>query len=175
MNTKERLSKREVERLFYALCVAVSEMNNPKEVAELLRDLMSYHELKMIAKRLKIAEMVLMGKTYEEVRDHLKVGYGKIARVHEWINMSGEGYRNAIKKSRGKTEKPIELETEKSDWYSIKRKYPMYYWPELLLENIIENSNKRQKAKIETVMRELEKSKQKSALHKRIARLLAKR
>jgi len=127
MNTVEKLNKKDIEKLFYGLCVAMAEMKNSHEAAELLRDLLSYSEVKMVAKRLKIAELVLIGKTYEEIREILKVGYGKIARVHEWLNLSGEGYRRAIKRLKEKSREEKDPKPEAYSWGAIKRKYPMYY------------------------------------------------
>jgi TrpR-related protein YerC/YecD len=175
MNTRENLYKKDIEKMFYRLCVAMSEMKNAQEAAELLRDLLSYSEVKMVAKRLEIAEMVLAGKTYDEIREELKVGYGKIARVQEWLNMSGEGYRKAVKKIRSKTGKDKDREFETYHWSVLKRKYPMYYWPELLIETIIKSANERQRKKIESVIKELDKTKIKTALHRRIANLLTRK
>lgn len=175
MNTIENLYKKDIEKIFYRLCVAMAEMKNPQEAAELLRDLLSYSEVKMIAKRLKIAEMVLAGKTYEDIREELKVGYGKIARVHEWLNLSGNGYRKAVSRMKSKTGEEKDSEFETYHWSILKRKYPMYYWPELLVESLIKNANDRQRKNIESVMKELNKTKIKTALHKRISRLMQKK
>ncbi|MFA5871094.1 MAG: Trp family transcriptional regulator [Parcubacteria group bacterium] len=176
MNNKEGIPKDEVSKLFYKLCVAIAEMKNPQESAELLRDLLSYSESKMIAKRLKIAELILIGKTYEEIREKLKVGYGKIARVQEWLNISGGGYRKAVNRSKEK-DYPHENNSsgDSEGWRMLKKKYPMYYWPEMLLEEMIRNSGKKQKEKIMRAMGEMEKAKQKTELFLKINRLLTRK
>ncbi len=169
---KPKLSREDVEKYFFKLCLAITEMKNPKEAAEFLRDLLSYQETEMVAKRLIIAEMILNGKSYEKIRGILKVSNGTIARVQEWIKISGEGYRRAIERS-GRKKFGTTLPVEKySDWNSIKKRYPMYFWPQLLLEEIIQNSSKRQKKHIRNVLLEIEKSKRKTALFKRISRLV---
>jgi uncharacterized protein YerC len=173
MNTKEGLAEKEIGKIFYRLSAAMSEMKNPQEAAEFLRDLLSYQEAKMIAKRLEVAELLLSGKTYGEIREVLKVGDGKIARVHEWLKMSGSGYRKAVSRTKRKA---IDLKDGNgknlSEWRKMKKKYPAYYWPELLLENIIENASLRQKNKLRKAIEEMNKMKIKNNLHRKINRLL---
>jgi TrpR-related protein YerC/YecD len=172
MNTKDALSKSEIDKIFLKLCAAISEIKSAKEAAELLRDLISYPEAKMIAKRLKIAEMILAGKGYAEIREELKVSFGTIARVQEWLNISGEGYRKAV----ARTKRAVisnNLPTENfGAWRDIKRRYPMYFWPELLIEGLIKNANEKQKRKINEVLREMNKAKIKTPLFKKISKLM---
>ena len=58
---------------------------------------------------------------------------------------------------------------ESSDWDKYKRRHGMYFWPEVVLEEVIKNSNRKQKEKIRSV---LEKVEEKSELHKRLDKLL---
>ena len=166
-----KLGIKEVEELFYKLSAAISGTKSVKEAAEFLRDMLSYQEAEMIAKRLKIAELLLEGKTYDEIRNKIKVSFGTIARVQEWLKLQGDGYRRAVQNTKGKSiarEEPMESE----GLTSIKKRYPQYYWPEILLENIIKNSNKRQKQKIKNVISQLEKMKEKNKLYVKLKRLV---
>jgi TrpR-related protein YerC/YecD len=169
-----KLSKKEIEKFFYQLCLATSKIKNEKEAAEFLRDLLTYQEAEMIAKRLKIAQLLIKGLTYDEVVEKLKVSRPTIAKVQEWLRISGEGYRKAIDRMGD-----AELEIKENEgyynpeeWGSIKKRYPAYYWPEILLENIIKNSNLKQKRQLKSVIGEMSKMKQKTNLFKRINRLL---
>lgn len=171
----QRLSRLEVEKIFYLLCLAVSKADDINRAAKFLRDLLSYQESEMIAKRLKIAELLLEGKTYSEIREILKVSSGTISRIHEWLKMSGEGYRWAVQNTKGEMKKIVEkipAESSYSEWSIVKRRYPIYFWPQLLLEELIQNSNKRQRQRINAVMREMEKSKRKTPLYNRVAKLM---
>lgn len=169
---KTKLDRNDVEKYFFKLCLAVSEMKNPREVAEFIRDLLSFQEAEMIAKRLVIAEFILDNLTYGEIRGKLKVSNGTIARVQEWLKISGEGYRRAVERTKRKKIKsniPIE---KFSEWNSIKKRYSMYFWPQLLLEELIQNASKRQREHIKNVMREMEKAKRKTTLFRRISRII---
>ena len=169
-----KLSKKEIEKILFQLCLAISEIKDPNEAAELLRDLLSYQESEMIAKRLKIAEHLIGGSTYGEIEEQLLVSSSTIARVQEWLKISGEGYQKAIARTKTKI-KQREVNSQVSvgeNWGSIKKRFPAYYWPELLLENIVANSSRRQKEKIKNVIAELEKSKEKTELYHKLKKLI---
>ncbi len=162
--------------MFYKLCVVIAKTNRTEDAAKLLRDLLSFTEAEVIAKRIKIAEMLLSGATYQEVIDRLKVGSGTIFKVQEWLKISGDGYKKAIQKTKGKELKKVEtLNYNPEDWMSMKKRFPAYYWPEILLENIIATANKRQRSKIETVLRQMKKMKSKDKLYQRIEKIMKKR
>jgi len=165
----KNLSKKEIDKMFYKLCCAISEMKTAKEAAEFLRDIISYPEAEMIAKRFKIAEMLDEGRKYEYIKEKLKVSYGTIARVQEWLNVSGEGYRNALKKTKNeKVEWEKSFDAKECGITSIKKRFPLYYWPEIVLENIVANMNFKQKQKIKGVLKEMGKMKEKNELYKRL-------
>jgi TrpR-related protein YerC/YecD len=164
-----RLSKKEVNEMLYQLCVVIAELKNAEEAADLLHDILSYQESEMIAKRLKIAEGLVDGKSYEKIREEIKASPGTIARVQEWLKISGSGYRRAVERLKG-IKKP--KEDNFSSWSVAKKKYPMYYWPEILLEGIIKSANDREKKRIRDVIEKLDKSKEKSDLFRKIKKLL---
>ena len=170
----KKLSKKEVEKLFYKLCVIIAKTNKTEDAAKLLRDLLSFTEAEMIAKRIKIAEMLIEDATYQDIINKLKVSSATIFKVQEWLKISGEGYRKAIKKAQGKELKKARniYNYNTENWSSLKKRYPMYYWPEILLENIIATSNKKQKKKIEAVLGQMEKIKKKDSLYKRIEKIM---
>lgn len=173
MANTNSLPKKEVDQLFYKLCLAISKNKKVEEAADFMRDLLSYSEAEMIAKRLKIAELLLEKNSYEDIRKELKVGHGTIARVNEWLKISGDGYRETVKKIKGKNkELKVKKELPTVELNVIKKRYPMYYWPEIVLDNIIKNSNKKQKEKLERVIRQMEKMKKKTNLYHKLKRLL---
>ena len=173
-----KLSRKEVERIFYQLCLAISRTRNISIASKLLRDMLSYQEAEMLAKRLKIAELALEGETYDYIRNSLKVSSGTIARVQEWLKISGDGYRWAVQKTKGdmkKFQRSIPTESGYSGWSEIKRRYPMYFWPELLLEEIVRSANKREKERLRKIVGEMGKMKEKRSLYKKLNKILRKR
>lgn len=168
---ESKLSKEEVGKIFYKLCLAISEIKKPEEASSFLGDLLSLQEAEMIAKRLKIAELILEGSSYEEIRKKLKVSYGTIARVQEWLKISGEGYRQAVKRTKGE-DIEIKKECPTINLNTIKKRYPIYYWPEILLENIIKTADARQKDKLRRIIKDMRKMKEKTDLFKKLNKMI---
>ncbi len=170
-NIKSRLSKNELGKIFYKLCLAVSRTKKPEKAADFLRDLLSYQEAEMIAKRLKIAEMLLSEMGYEGIRKKIKVSHGTIARVQEWLKISGDGYRWAIEETKNKNIE-IKKECPVMEINAIKKRYPMYYWPEIVLEEIIKTANKKQADKLKNILDQMSKMKSKTRLYKQLKKLV---
>lgn len=162
-----RLTNDEQEKLLADFCCVISSLKTPIEAAEFLKDLMSPQEAGMLAKRLKIAEMLMEGKNYNQINNVLKVSSNTISRVNEWLKLSGEGYRLAIQ--RIKKESNSSSRKENPSWRELKKKYPTYFWPQLLLENIIQSAKLDDRRKLRAVLNKMDK---KTALYKRIDFLL---
>ena len=165
----DKLPKAEVQKFFYHLCLALANLKTPKNAAVFLQDLLSLQEAEMIAKRLKIAELLIDGETYDSICRKIKVSPPTIARVQEWLKISGEGYRNAISATRKiKQTLPDDKFGEGLTSYIIKKRYPAYFWPQILVEDLIKNANFRQRRKIKDIIVEMERMKQKNELFKKI-------
>lgn len=165
----KKLSKKDQEQLVYDLINAVVQSKSISEAALFLQDLLTKREMEILSKRLKIARLLLAGKTYEEIATEIYASHSTVAKIAAWLSERGEGFRKII----DKLPKQSDAKTwqDKSEWDVIKRKYSMYFWPELLLEEIIKNSSKRQKEKIKSVLARLD---EKNELHKNIERILRK-
>ena len=81
-----------LDRLF----LAVASLSSYKEVKDFFKDLLTPQETTMFARRIKVAEMLLADKCYDEISKQLKIGLGTIARVHRWVNSERGGYKVAI-------------------------------------------------------------------------------
>lgn len=132
-------------------CHALSSLKNAKEAARFLTDLISPQEAEMLAKRLKIAALLVNGKKYDEIRRELKVSHATIARVNVWLNLSGDGFRTVIKRTEpveDRRKDPQELYGLFS-WGNISRRY---HWPLAILEEIMEESNQKHRQKILAIL-----------------------
>src|SRR3989344_4793003 len=128
-NVKFKLSKQEQTDLFIKLSKALSLLHSSEEMAHLLKDLLSEAEVLMLARRLQIAELLLEGLTFDEIRKNIKAGPNTIAKIQTWLELHGEGYRTVAKRNSKKDSNS--RESSKS-FGKLKRKYPMYFWPELI-------------------------------------------
>lgn len=162
-----KLSKKTQEDLVFDLVHAIVQAQSVSDVALFLQDLLTKKEIEILSRRLRIAKLLLEGKTYEEVEHILHVSHSTVAKIAAWLSERGEGFRKTVEKLPKQTqEKSWQDFTE---WDRIKRRYSLYFWPELLLEEIIKSANGRQKERIREVIDRVE---EKSELHKKIEKLL---
>ena len=164
LGIKNRLPKQKQTELFIKLAKALSSVHNAEEGAHLLKDLLYETEVLMLSKRLQIAELLIQGQTYEQIKTELKAGFNTIAKVQAWLEIYGEGYRTVISRI---SEKP--KQTKERPFNKLKRSYPMYYWPQLLLEEIIKNANKKEKERLSKIVEQL---KDKTKLSKNLLTIL---
>ena len=170
-----KLNRSEQESLLIQFCQAISKLNNPKEAAQFLKDLLSSQEAEMLARRLKIAELLIKRMSYAEISRDLKVSSGTIARVHEWLKVSGEGFRLVLERLEANKDNQERFESKDWNplsWRNVKKRYPLYFWPQILLENIIKSANQKNRDKIVTTLKLMDK---KSDLYKRLSGILEKR
>jgi len=155
-----KLTKKERQELLIALCEALTSIHKKDEAAQFLADLLSPQELEMLAKRLEIARLLIDGDTYDVIRGKLKVSHNTIARVNAWLTLSGSGFRLVIQRTRNKGKKIYEHTLEEKydpySWYNIKRRYSMYFLPELIIEEIIKRSNEKERQKLDSILSSIE-------------------
>jgi uncharacterized protein YerC len=163
----DKLTKKDHEDLLTDLISAIVGAKSIGDAALFLQDLLTKTEMKMLAKRLRIAKLLLAGMTYREIEKQLYVGHSTVAKIGIWLSEKGDGFRKIIKNLP--QQKDIKSWQEYSDWDRIKRRYSLYFWPELLLEEVIKSANNRQKQRIKDVLNGLER---KSELHKNLDKLL---
>ena len=121
----------------------------------------------MLARRLKIAQQLLEGKGYESIIEELNVGFGTIARVSEWLKISGSGYRTVLER----LDKIPEIESGSIRMSAMERRYPQYHWPQILLKEIVAGASIRQKNRLQKI---IEKLPQKSRLNKELSSILTR-
>jgi len=77
----------QMERYLAELYKVLSDLS-PKETEQLLNDLLTPMEAKMLAKRVEIAKMLLTGRKYHEIEKALNVQRTTIARVRLNLTLS---------------------------------------------------------------------------------------
>lgn len=160
------------QELLTEFCEALLNLKNTDEVVKFLIDLLTKSEALMLAKRIKIAKLLIEGKDYRTIGGLLKVSHGTIAKVAEWLTEAGEGFRliaERTKKAKPQPESSWDLAMK--DWKKFKRRYPIMFWPQILIEGIIQSANKKQKEKICQALKKLD---HKSKLYKQFDKILRK-
>lgn len=167
---RSKLSNEEKRDYFIQLCYVLVETRSINEAAELLSDLLTEQETEMVSKRLQIADLLVDGCNYQEIRKALKVSDTTIARVNAWLKAAGDGFRLATKRlEKHKKHNLKKIKNRNDSWHSLKRKYPLYFWPQLLLEEIIKSADRRQKERMRMIMNQMQ---HKTQLYKNLNKLL---
>jgi len=172
MEKYQNLSLSTQKELLEDLCGAILFVKNKDEAVKLLVDLLTKEEVMKLAKRIKIAEMLLRGVNYYQIRHTLQTSEGTIAKVANWLKEGGEGFKLVFE--RRQTEKEKFSHSERfdiliSEWKKVQRKNPMMFWPSLLIDSLVASADKKEKEKI---LQSIGKLDRKSKIYKEVSRFL---
>jgi TrpR-related protein YerC/YecD len=144
-------SESEVIDLLKDFFESLAIVRGPQELSKVLSDLLTRQELIMIAKRLKIAKLLLEGNTFHQTLKKTRTSTATIARVSVWLNSSGEGYRLVHqRRSTREKQEPAVI------WRTLKKRYPVYFWPQLLTGKIAEQISERERQQLRKILKLLE-------------------
>jgi len=105
----DKIGRNEQLALMFDLINAISIVKTPTETALLLKDLLTAKEIKNLAKRLRIAKLLLSEISEREITKELHCSFATISKVNTWLTEGGEGLRNVISKLPTKYEIPDNL------------------------------------------------------------------
>ncbi len=77
---------------------AVLALKNTDECSLFLEDICTMKELNDMAQRLKVAQMLLEGHTYEQIVEKVEISSATISRINRCIQYGGGGYRMALER-----------------------------------------------------------------------------
>lgn len=89
-----RKNFQDAKRLFQAILT----LENEEECAKFFADLCTIKEMADMAQRLQAAEMLLQGKTYEQIVKSVKISTATISRINQCIQYGDGGYRTVIER-----------------------------------------------------------------------------
>lgn len=95
--SKKNVNKEIEKRIFKALYQVLADLRKPEGVKNFLDDVLSKTERTVLAKRLGIAWYLNKNRSYDVIRQDLKVSSATIATVQQGLGKSGEGIMSAIK------------------------------------------------------------------------------
>ena len=124
--------------------ITLTLLENKEEVRELFGEIFTHTELKMLAKRLQIAKMLLEGYSYDIIRSYVKVGDQTIARINNLLEEKGPGLKKAVQRLQ-KIEEERKKKIETNIFDDIKSKYPQHQWPEKIFSLITTSYMKNRK------------------------------
>jgi uncharacterized protein YerC len=95
--------KNQIEKIFFQM---ISDTNNPQDAGMIFSDFLTETEKQVITKRLAVAIYLDKGRSYQNIKDALKVSSATIASVNE--KMGDPGIQLALRK--------IKAEQWSDDW-----------------------------------------------------------
>ncbi len=105
--SKKNISPELDDKIHSVLFQVLSDIRTPNGVREFLNGLLTKSEMVALSKRLAIAYYLKVGKSYDYIRENLKVSSATIASVQEKLSQ-GQGLSLGVKQA--------EAEEWASDW-----------------------------------------------------------
>ena len=152
----EFLTKKEKHELILDLIQGFVLCKTVDDAVIFLEDLITKKELETLSKRLRIAKLLIEGFNYRDIQDTLHVSHGTIAKESNWLSDRGEGFRTVVKMLPKIVQGTAPLEF--SAWEDLKKKYPSYFLPELIVESINTSRKKKKELRAEKLLSTLDNS-----------------
>lgn len=105
----QKLSREKILDLSFDLINAFRLVKTPLETALLLQDLLTKSEVENLAKRLRIAKLILKGDKHRDIAKETRCSVATVTKVSLWLNQGGDGFRNTISKLPSKYKIPKKL------------------------------------------------------------------
>lgn len=140
-----KLDSENLSFIFNNFWSAVALLDDKKQIRDFFKSLLTHTEMQMLSKRIQIARMLLDGNSYEEIKRKVKVTDSTIARMNNLLAMENNGLEIAVKKLK-KIEKDLEKERMRIT-PDLKKKYPSYFLPEIILDSVGEKTKQIKKKK----------------------------
>lgn len=79
----------------------LDKLKTAKAMSAFLDDLLTEEEILDLAQRLKIANLILAGKTYDEIAPKIGASTSTVSKIGQILKYSRGGLEKSLKKSKG--------------------------------------------------------------------------
>jgi TrpR-related protein YerC/YecD len=93
--------------LVFDLINAFRSIKSNKDSVLFLQDILTAHEIKNLAVRLRIAKLLLKNVSQRDISIRLHISTATVTKVNSWLNQKGDGFREVITRLPIKFNKPI--------------------------------------------------------------------
>lgn len=95
--SKQGVNKRVEKKILRSFYQVLADIKNPQAMEKFFSDILSPTEKAVLAKRLAIAYYLRRNKSYDVIKNDLKVSSATIATVQGWLEQNSEGLNIALK------------------------------------------------------------------------------
>jgi len=97
-NKLDKLSKEQTLDLTFDLINAFSLVRNSSEAADFINNLFTADEIKDLAKRLRIAKLLIKGDSQRDISKSVHCSLATVTKINIWLQESGNGLKSIIDK-----------------------------------------------------------------------------
>jgi uncharacterized protein YerC len=140
------LTTKQQKQLLNELSETIAVLKDTQEIQQFLHKLLTPSEAVMLARRLRVANALVSGKTYEMIRQEFGVGLSTIQLADRWLRATVgdyEGVRTVYQKQRRQNRKNESSLRRRSDMPdslgSVRHRYPGHF---LLLNLLLDGFGK---------------------------------
>lgn len=163
MRNIDKLTRDQKIEVMFDLINSFRVVKKPIETAVFLQELLTANEIRNLAIRLRIAKLLLGGKTHREIIDEVHTSLATVSKVRSWLEAGGEGMKNVISKLPLKYKIPEKLP----------RKPIEFQLPQLLLSLAQHGLAETQKSQIVQANKMLSKMSEKRALDRQLQKMFS--
>jgi TrpR-related protein YerC/YecD len=139
------LTPRQQRQLLNELSEVIAVLKNKQDIQQFLQQLLTRSEIVMLARRLRIAQALVSGKTYDEIRQEVGVGFSTVQLVERWLRATVGDYEDAriVYQQRRPRKKKGSVQRRRLDMPdslgSVRHRYPGHF---LLLNLLLDGFGK---------------------------------
>lgn len=150
MKRVSKLSKSEELDLIFDLINAIVLVNDAKKASLLIQDLLAPAEIKNISKRLRIAKLLVDGRTHKEITDEMHCSFATISKMSTWLDEAGFGVKEIVTKLP-KRQEEVDI---------VGNRFRQYRLPEAIWEDYLNLKAFSQRKRVEDLMKNSELKKE---------------
>lgn len=96
------MDKPNLEKDKQMLLDSLKKAERARELSDFLDDLLTEEEILDLAQRLKIAKLVIEGKTYDEIADKVNTSTSTVSKIGQVLKFGKGGLAKVFQKSKSK-------------------------------------------------------------------------
>lgn len=86
----------------WSLFEAISQLQGAQDCARFFRDLCTFPELRALAERWEVAQLVAQGVPYRQISKQTGASTATVTRVAHWVRHGEGGYRLLLRQDKGR-------------------------------------------------------------------------
>lgn len=96
------MSEKWKDELTDQLCDAIASIKDRDEAYRFIEDVATFSEIKALAQRLQVANLLLNGMSYPQIVQSTGASTATISRVKKFVEYGADGYKEVLEKIKGK-------------------------------------------------------------------------